>query len=367
MAFFPSYPILFIRPLAQLLRPCLVESTAYLFSAVLINFLLGLVNTFLIFQLGLKYRLKQAHAYWAAIVYAINPASVFFLAPYSESLFLFSQLLAHVYLQSDRLFAATLCFAFGSTIRSNGLVSFGFILYYCLQRTYQTRRLVFPVHCVLICLIPFILTQYYQYRAFCFERPIPSALINYGEEYQLKMPLTNFSSPWCEKQIPFSYQYVQKTYWNVGFLNYWRWKQLPNFLLALPVFLLVCSAVRQWYRLARKDLWQERFSYLFLDTNRDKAPHWLTWKVFLPHLVYTLFLSLFAFFFMHIQVTTRFLFSSGPFLYFICADRIKQYDISTGSLRKIFSLLRNETYFFFYCVTYTVVGICLFSNFLPWT
>ncbi|CAF4503292.1 unnamed protein product, partial [Rotaria sp. Silwood2] len=89
LAFFPGYPLLFIRPLGYILKQFLNESNAYLLSSILINFFIGLCNTYLIFQLGLKYNLKFSHAYWSSILYIINPATIFFLAPYSETLFLF--------------------------------------------------------------------------------------------------------------------------------------------------------------------------------------------------------------------------------------------------------------------------------------
>jgi phosphatidylinositol glycan class V len=160
---------------------------------------------------------------------------------------------------------------------------------------------------------------------------------------------------------------VQKTYWNVGFMKYWTWKQIPNFLLALPIFILIGNFIKNWFKIVRKDVWKRKFEYLFLNTMEEKTNIWFLTKDFLPHIIYILFLSLFALLFMHIQVTTRFLFSSGPFLYFICADKIKQYDIRNGNLIKIFYLFKKETFLFYYYFIYVILGICLFSNFLPWT
>ena len=367
LAFFPTYPLLFIRPLAYFLSKILIESNAYLLSSILINYSIGFLNTYLIFQLGLKYHLTPNHAYWSSILYMINPATIFFLAPYSETLFLFSQLLGHYYLQCNHLFYSCLCFGFGSTIRSNGLVSFGFILYYCLKQIYIRKKLFFPIHYFILCILPFFLTQYYQYKEYCFEKDIPLELKTFGFDNHLSMPLSNFSSVWCLKQIPLSYQYVQKTYWNVGFLKYWTWKQIPNFLLALPVFILMGNFIKNWFKIVRKDMWKRKFEYLFSNKIDGKTNDWFVIKDFLPHIIYMGFLSLFALFFMHIQVTTRFLFSSGPFLYFMCADRLKQYDIRNGNLRKIYYLFKKETLLFYYYFSYVIIGICLFSNFLPWT
>jgi len=367
LAFFPTYPIVFIRPLSYLFQTSLIESNAYLLSAILINFLLGYVNTCLLYELGLKFHLKPNHALWSSVLFMINPATVFFLAPYSESLFLTSQLLGHIYLKSERLFFSSLCFAFGSTIRSNGLVSIGFILYYYLNKSYQKRTLILPLHYIILFLSAFLLAQFYLYKEFCFEKTnIHPELKLYGLNEQLPMPLTNFSSSWCLKTLPISYQYVQKTYWNVGFFNYWTLKQIPNFLLALPVFILIGQFIKNWFQLNFKEIRKQKFRFLVRNQS-TKTDIWFNDKDFLPHIIYTLFLCLFACIFMHIQVSTRFLYSSGPFLYMICADQIKQYNIQNGKLKKIFYLFKKETWLFYYYFLYVCFGICLFSNFLPWT
>ncbi|CAF4699562.1 unnamed protein product [Rotaria sp. Silwood1] len=301
LAFFPGYPLLFIRPLAYIFNQFLIESNAYLLSAILINFFIGLCNTYLIFKLGLKYKLKFHHAYWSSILYIINPATIFFLAPYSETLFLFSQLLGHNYLKQNKIFYSYLCFGFGSIIRSNGIISFGFIIYYYLRKIYHKRQLIFPIHYFILCILPFFFTQYFLYKEYCYEKKIPQELKIYGFNNDLSMPLENFSSIWCLKQIPLSYQYVQKKYWNMGFLNYWTWKQIPNFLLALPVFILIGNFIQNWFKIIRKDLWKKKFEYLFSYKNQSRNNIWFEKNDFIPHIIYMLFLSLFALFFMHIQ------------------------------------------------------------------
>lgn len=256
----------------------------------------------------------------------------------------------------------------GSTIRSNGIVSFGFIFYYYLKKFYQNKSWIFSINYLILCFLPFLLTQYYQYKEYCFEKILPIELKTYGFNENLPMPLTNYSSIWCLKSIPLSYQYVQKTYWNVGFLNYWTWKQIPNFLLALPIFIFLGNFSGDYLKIVIKHrLWKKKFEYFFLNKNPSKLNIWFIDKDFFPHIIYTIFLSLFALFFMHIQVTTRFLLSSGPFLYMIFADRIKEYNIQNGSLRKFFYLFNQQTFLFYYFFLYIIIGICLFSNFLPWT
>lgn len=70
---------------------------------------------------------------------------------------------------------------------------------------------------------------------------------------------------WCEtpliRNIPFItkqsfYSFIQSKYWNVGFLNYWTLGNIPNFLLALPQFLILIKSIQyfNFNKLNRKNL-----------------------------------------------------------------------------------------------------------------
>ncbi|WVQ97334.1 hypothetical protein IAU59_004445 [Kwoniella sp. CBS 9459] len=71
----------------------------------------------------------------------------------------------------------------------------------------------------LLAVAPFVLFQWYAYESFC------------------RSSAAEMRS-WCESKVPFAYGFVQAEYWNIGLFNYWTPAQLPNILLASPIFLI---------------------------------------------------------------------------------------------------------------------------------
>lgn len=135
-----------------------------------------------------------------------------------------------LYCAQSNWFLATLCFTFASTFRSNGILLSGFILWGLLIQPFlttakpPTQILTYVKSIVYSALIfsPFIYHQTTGYLAFCTGNTI---------------------QPWCSKSLPLIYSHVQSTYWNSGFLRYWTFEQLPNFIIAVPPFLVIFSYV----------------------------------------------------------------------------------------------------------------------------
>ena len=167
-------------------------------------------------------------------------------------------------LERGKLTIASLLFGLSSFTRSNGLVNFAFVAHRILKVYF--RRLLesklrntnlcsfilltlfstvwsfaqIVIH-LIICSLPFFLYQYYAFTLFCNTRAsskdLPEHVLNYGIEQGYRMAHLG-TARWCNNKIPISYMDVQSSHWNVGFLQYYQVKQIPNFLLASPMLIL---------------------------------------------------------------------------------------------------------------------------------
>jgi len=72
--------------------------------------------------------------------------------------------------------------------------------------------------------VGFLLPQYIAYREYC------------------EVSTTHILRPWCERTLPSIYTFVQDHYWNVGFLRYWTISNLPLFLLASPMIMVMATS-----------------------------------------------------------------------------------------------------------------------------
>jgi GPI mannosyltransferase 2 len=150
-------------------------------------------------------------------------------------------------------------------------------------------RIPYTILLVVITLIPFIYHQYSAYRVFCYNSSIPS--------------------PWCTKFPPFIYTYVQSKYWNVGFLQYWTLSQLPNFVLAAPVLLLLLSSSIHHIR-------QTVTRYLSGQKQSQYSP--FSSPSLIPHAIHAFILTTTLLFASHTQIILR-LAGSMPFTYWSAA------------------------------------------------
>jgi len=77
------------------------------------------------------------------------------------------------------------------------------------------------------------------------------------------------------------YAYVQRKYWNVGFLHYYEWKQFPNFLLAAPILIISCCGVIVWIDSSWKSYMESRTKTKYLNNKVTLSiGHCVRWAFF---------------------------------------------------------------------------------------
>jgi phosphatidylinositol glycan class V len=308
--------------------------------------------------------------------FCFNPASIFFSACYSESLFAALTLSSLVIIEyrsqkymtshpvtiraNRQVFVplnhlnrliyivlpALVPMALASTTRSNGLVSVGFIIFQFLvkyatvlntDRQFWSLITYFSVlleiaQDVMVLVMSSVLAaagyisfQIYSFILFCTNNR------NTIKE--------NFNQPrpfWCDNLIPHPYGHVQAKYWNVGFLKYYEIKQLPNFLLAMPIsYIVLFGSLRNSKELTKT----------FVNSFRHQLAYYM------QAICITLLCSVSI----NIQVLTRLVASSCPAIYWICADA------TLSGHRRAYRILM--TYF----LSYFLIGTILHTNFYPWT
>ena len=253
MAFFPLYPALMWLVGRVLLFPLgfiLADRSLFLLAGVLINFTLFPLAAIALYLLTMFVTKNQRLSLLTALLFCINPASVFMSAVYTECLFALCTFSGLCLLTKRYCWTASVVFALAVATRSNGIVLPGFIAYYHCSDLYSRLSIkkgtllqavyfsfVKAVVAVLqgaVVVLPFAAFQLYGYRKYC--------SLHNASDGAVEAPFE-----WCQWTLPLPYLYIQEHYWNVGFLRYFQLKQIPNFLLALPVVCLSLYALWNYF------------------------------------------------------------------------------------------------------------------------
>lgn len=244
LAFFPGFPAI-LNMLARKCLPCFDYATAAVLCGLFFNIFCCVCSCALFFSLS-KHVLKDSRlAAASTLLYCFTPASVFHTALYTEPLFGLLTLLGLYLLHCKRWpLVAAVAFAASSGVRSNGMLNAGFLLHEggrallaCRSSGKRGNREVWAsavaivaqtASAVALTLLPYIAFQLYAYSVFC------------------KGAYATEPRPWCASWPPFAYGFVQKHYWGVGLLKYYRKEQLPNFVLAAPALWLCAAGVASY-------------------------------------------------------------------------------------------------------------------------
>lgn len=363
LAFYPLYPVIVetgAKMLHYVAEDFMSMRSCCLLVAVLLNILLFCKAANILYLLTLRIFNDLNKSWNAVLLFCFNPASIFFSAAYSETLFcLISFYIMLECCMEIRFVRTTFALALNIVARSNGLVNFGFPLYFLLRKfVLKQTNFWFTsfkiLTCLLLGLIPWTFFNFFAFRQYCYtENQLnhTEAVLSYGREkaFVLAGQRLEPHSPWCDNTLPFPYSYIQSHYWQVGFLKYYEIKQLPNFLVALPILAFSC-----WHCF----VYLRHFVMKFI--TKYPMTHLIKEYKTLPFVIHSSFLTLFCIFFVHIQISTRLLCSATPTLYWFAADYMPK------SLDKL-KLKSKAGMIFVWFGSYVIVGATLFSNNLPWT
>ncbi|XP_064081147.1 GPI mannosyltransferase 2-like isoform X3 [Macrobrachium nipponense] len=374
LAFFPVFPML-VRLIGNILHFPLQYVMNYhsvlILSSVILNFYMFVKTASILHRLSEEVLKSEVLAYKAAILFCINPATVFFTAPYSECLYAFFTFSALLVNQSQSTTRSAFPFALASSVRSNGLVNIGFILYRklldCNNYYHKIRNATTESGQLSLLLVVVLTFNYTLIPLFvgCFLVMLPFAI------FQM----------WC---------------YLVGLLRYYEVRQVPNFMLALPVVMIVICHAALYMVDNPQICWSFGIPQPSVDgKGNKKKPHsWPdkginSWRVFV-YTAHSLGLCAFCVLCIHVQVTTRLLCSSCPVIYWFAAHLLTDQTKKEGKDERQCVEIRAEavenmnsfykvallsefpksfwgqvilSYFLLYCF----VGVILYSNFLPWT
>jgi phosphatidylinositol glycan class V len=257
------------------------------------------------------------------LVHIFSPSTVFFTSLYTESLFALCTWYAiYLYFIQDNILLSVFPFFVASCVRSNGALNV-FIILGDISWKFSTRPLklnhIFDrsltikiIICILI-VLPAMLWQWYAFQNIC-------------DSHSVMIPQYCAST-----HIWKIYSAIQFEYWNVGFLKFYQWRQIPNIAIGLPAIVLSCRYLYSTYNvLQNNSLWLAR---LFISLG-------------VHLLVNTIVVATFA----HVNISTRVLSSCSPLF----------------AVAVAYSLTKN-TLTWCYIIGYFGLGAILHCNNFPWT
>jgi len=377
------------------------------------------------------------------ILFIYSPSSIFCSIPYSESTFSAFIFVGYNLALSSRyrslfirLGLATIPWIFACLARSNGTIQILYIVSVAISSivhlfSAQTNNrywssfffLIFGIVLSSCLLLPSILHDYMGFNRFCSASSIictsshPSCLFSIPSWCSNITQTSNFYDKlsWNpnHKLFRFSlYRYVQQKHWNVGFMKYYRIKNIPNFLLATPTMYLSIGGVSEWiaksWERFRLQFKEERINsknflrncafwiWISLDELGKLHDHnfiksspqqsniplkkLLLGPLTLPHFLLLCAMTIIGMTIAHVEVSTRLICSTCPAFYwytylYLHQDGEKENEQhqnkSSSQLHQTHTgtLVKGHRAKFVYCffVGYTFIGGLLFSNWLRWT
>lgn len=393
LAFFPLFPFI-ARVFGFLFNEVfhLTEDklAALLLGALIFNNFIFVKASLALYDLTLYMYHDTNFAYMTAVFFCLSPATIFFIAPYTESFFSYCAFKGMLDFSRRKTYSSLFWFCLSVCLRSNGITFAGFMMhtwaYYCMGQFSRSNVkhslnliLQFTLHTlqyVAVVCSPYILFQTYSYLIFCVDKKkeLSSLIFEHANQYNLTMPSDHID--WCIRGFTFPYLTIQEKLWDVGFLKYYKFKQIPNFLLAFPiVFLIIYNGTKYLIKNIDMVIDPSRiYSYRVFMANVKTVTNEFPSTVFL-YFGHIMFLTIWGLMHINVQVLTRLVASSSPVLYWIAAMKFSALPKSEVNSSKWTLLpfergreLTTSAWFVkWYFLSYAVIGVILFSNNFPWT
>ena len=299
LAFFPLFPIL-ARAQALTLQTVIDINlwNAALFCSIFSNCIFFMLAANYLYLITLKLTRDNLFTNRAWLTFCVSPLTIFFVAPYSETLYCFLTFGGIYYCLEQQYLKASVFFGLSSAVRSNGIMNAGFIVFYFLLLVSQSKVRTIPFLSLkftlflIISITPFFCFQWYAYQEFCHLHNVDLSEMLKDFFTSKNVVISGTKIPqWCHQSLPLSYSAVQSAYWNVGFLRYFQLKQIPNFIIAAPMLSIVIHFTLTYVK-----------AVCMTRSEREKIDNPLLGLEFFPFVVHTTFLALFSLFVAHVQV-----------------------------------------------------------------
>lgn len=352
LAFYPGFPLA-----VHLLNRCLNfiyssdEKYLLVISSCILNIISFCTSAVVLNKLLTKYNFLSVNSKSIAIVcFCYNPASIFFSASYTESLYTMLSWLGMSMLQADpQNYICAIPFFLASCIRSNGLFNCVFVFAQYVILTTQSQCSAQKCARDFLGLLLVVIAICYPHLLW---NSFGRYLICQKYSYIWYEPSSVAHFHICDDRDIFHglsvYTYVQSKYWNVGFLKYYEFKQIPNFMLAAPAISIAMHAIQS-----------EIFDFVRRPLTVSPAPHcasskWIRGRQTqsLPYAIHLLVVLVVGACFSHVQILTRLLFSSSPWMFVTCAELMQK---------------TCRPYMLAYFGLFFLVGTVLHVNWYPWT
>ncbi|KAJ2764607.1 ER membrane glycoprotein subunit of the GPI transamidase complex-like protein, partial [Coemansia nantahalensis] len=224
-AFFPLLPALMRLAADTVLAPVAAAvgaPAALALAGAAVSNVCFVLAAATLYELGCRTLRDERLAHAAALLYAWAPSAMFMSAAYTESLFAWLVFTALVRVARRQHVRAALWLGAAGLCRANGVAFAGFLVWDVAVRpgalrgrAAAARAAAWAAALAAVAALGAAAFQAYGYHTLCRLAPAPR--------------------PFCGRTPPLAYGFVQDAYWDVGFLRYYAWQQLPNFALAAPM------------------------------------------------------------------------------------------------------------------------------------